>query len=1623
MFKKELYKSSTFILIFSIFSFTFFSFQGLTYAQDRESRELKVLGDTLFQSMSIEELKNIQSEYQKRINRINDEEGKTRDRGLEVTEEFLEREGGNIKDQDKILIRLAEYYYDEAEDEYLAQYEGYETLHSKYLEELDLYFEGQLETEPVEPPQPKYDYSKVIGVYEKILNEYPNSDFADDALYTKAYLMQQMDQGVESRKIYQEVIDRYPESHFAADSYMRLAEYYFDPREDKDTEQTIVELHRAIRLYKKVLQYRDSKRYDEALYKLGWSYYRLSATDPAYYSDAIIYFLAVVDDITRAEDLDPKNKASNPNVKDEAIQYIGISFSDDETYAYAGVSNARRFIENIGGREYGVEIMRSLGQTYQTTERYNEAIDSYSALLDMYPLYEEAPLIKQNVSETWYNLGDDSAAYRARDELFRDYNPKSDWYANLEASDIPDRLTHLKQGHKLSEKALQTNITLDFLRAQELDESNLPSMSMYKRVAKQCEDYLDVFPTDSNAYSVNWNYAQILDLKLNRFEEAYEQYIHVSNDYLETDFQQDAANNAIFVADTLVKLVFQGETDTALAASGIEISSVADEEALRPEVLTNEEKRLIEAYDNYIRLFPEDESTPKYLANAGAIYFNHKQFAEARVYFKTLVNRFPGAKEKTLAYRSIMDSYFYLGQFEDSEFIAKRILQSENLPDEERIFAQKRLAASIFNHAKLFEDQGQFMDAANEFRRVFIESPEDTVYAEAGLFNSGRNYDKIKEWEKALDTYLLLADQYPESKYAISSLVNAAEDNKELKRFSDAAGIYERIYSRQIDNPEEAETALYNAAYYYQEGEDWNNAIRLNNKYIATYPDNPLSTDFYFATAGFYLKLDNLTEANRIYAEFATKYPDDPRGVQAFYERGSYYQDNGQLTLAKAEYQKAIDKSEGLNRKGLDPNRYYVGESLNKMVDMLYNEYNDIQLTQPANNIEAQQARMRSLIKDISANDLKIIANGSIRSFEAAYRNAEVYEIFADKYVNQERNPNLNADQRFIEDRKIRDASAGLYDKAVDEYIKAMENIPIIAEKLDTDLFAEEDTVVAEAVLDTTFDDTTGMVARAEVVDSTKETGLKWYNKATSKISYLYYKEANITKENVNEALRTPNPQTDPYMSILFQARVITELINPSVEQTISAHQKNIDEAAALGLSNKYVEESRRQIMLTSNVPPEQVEKLAFLALRDYKEQMNEYRRLVEMEYGTVNTQGKDYMAIKDEVQLLIDISKNLAISALDNYRNSLDRASEYGIENDLIRTTENNMMRIAVELTDLYETYHDSALVFQDYYQMRFDSTENYNYDDAFLFYQDQTFSFSEYGLEILDHAFQLKEEYEISNLWASKILGKLIALDPATYAGAIEREKVVIESDGSWLVSKDYTPGYIQENFDDSGWKNAGIVTSDYNQFIDLGVDPKPMWYPTKPAVIDTSQISPFDTTFGMSDSLSGIDSLGLAVTDTTADQMAPIAETTIDTSAFADTGIDSLSSDTTQVYFRKVITLNGTPVDGYIYITADDDFNFFLNEEYITDDEDDNFAIIDTVDFGYMSYSVKQGANILAIRVTDTDNSARGVKLYGYFELIPMDITAAVTANSQVAALDIDPVILKRINTLNKNRITVR
>lgn len=1577
------------------------------------------VSDTLFEKMSIDELIQIREYFNNKVDKLREEEQKSLSEGKRLGEGFLGEKGATIKDRDKIYVRIAEYYIEDAERSYEEAYERLEVKYSEFDRQMKLYNEGKRDTEPALPETPKYDYTEALNIYDKLLDEYPASDFADDALYNKAWLLERMDRGAESRRIYQEVIDKYPDSRFAPESYIRLAEYFFAPRDDKtDEEQVVVELRKAIQLYKKVLNYRDSKRYDEALYKLGWSYYKLAARDPKYYDDSIVYFMAVADDITRAEKLDPNNKISNPDVRDEAIEYIGISFTD-ETYTSSGVDKARRMIERIGGREYGVEIMRAIGRTFQRIDEQEKAIYAFNNLLDMYPMYEEAALIQQRVVEGLYALGRDSEAYEARERLYSYYNPKSEWYAQLEQSDIKNKIEYLDETYKHTEAALRTNILLDLEKAEEMASNGLPAVSQYEVFADHCQLYLDLFPADSNAYDINWSYAFMLDSRLGRFKEAFEEYITVSNDYLQTKHQHNAALNAVFMADTLVKIKY-GVSDSVSF-------NLADIAQLSPEALTPEENRLIEAYDNYIRLFPDGEYTPNFLASAGGIYYNHKKFAEAKVYFQTLVKRFPGAEEKSLAMRSIMDSYFALGKFRDSEIIAKRILSDQNISEEQRDFAAKRLAQAIFKNAEFLEEQGDYFAAANEFFRIYAEAPTDPRMVQAALFNSGRNFENAKDWVRSIATYDTLVTAFPQSEYAVESLERIADCYKELEEFVMVGVTFERIFN-EYREAEVAELSLYNSSFYYQKGEDWANAIRVNNVYISNFPDQAFSVDLFFKNAELFLKMDNILEANRIYEEFAVRYPDDPRTVEAFYRRGNYYFDNDQETLAKAEYNKAIARSEQFRREGKDPNPYIAGEAVNKLADILHREYVSIELTQPQSNIDTQLARLRSLLTELNSTYSKVLTFGSPRSFEATFNIARSYEEFASTYAEQEINPALSRDRQFLERKRINEESAALYDKAIEEYKRVIDNIPIIAEKLGVDMTAqpvEEDTM---AFMEAEFDTTTALERAAEV-DSTRDLAGKYHLKAKDKVSELLYTKATLTSENIYQAVNVESPSQDILTTIIFKVKLFQQAVNPAVESTINAHLTNIQEAEALGLSNKYVEESKRQVLLTSNILASEYEALTELAFEEYEYSRDQIKILIEREFEAVNEQGLDYYTLDQNAAQMIDYAKILSEQVLKIYENTLVLAEEHDIENDLIRNTKDRLLRYAVEVTDKMQVYADSATKMSEYYMARFDSTENYNYDDGRVFFENYYFNFNEDISSVLQIAYQARETYDIKNLWANKLLLKLIKMDPVAYSASIEKERVVVVSDESWKYSTTYfEEEWVKLDFNDTGWSNAEVVPSTYNPFFDLGYDPQAIWVRTTIAPSVTDTMMQDTLSMGMMDS-SGVaagDTLmsdPFAVTDTVmADSAQFVDPFASDSVAFESPAFASVEVDT-QVYFRKSFDIDGTPVSGAFYVTADEDYRVFLNGEYMIDDMLDNYSIIDTLDYYTLEYSVKPGKNVIAVDVIDADSSAGGMKFYGFFEILPSDITAAAEKQARVEKIIVDPVVLKKLNVLNKNRISTR
>ena len=149
--------------------------------------------------------------------------------------------------------------------------------------------------------------------------------------------------------------------------------------------------------------------------------------------------------------------------------------------------------------------------------------------------------------------------------------------------------------------------------------------------------------------------------------------------------------------------------------------------------------------------------------------------------------------------------------------------------------------------------------------------------------------------------------------------------------------------------------------------------------------------------------------------------------------------------------------------------------------------------------------------------------------------------------------------------------SVPAYDRAVEEYKNVLLNLPTLAEKLDISM----DTTQAAIEKPEVEADSSVVVQKEVVADSSSEVALKWFDRAEEKISLIQYNVAQTSSGFIDEYLLVDNPNTG-VRALVFKDQVLRSLVAPQVKVTIDAHLKNIAVAKELDLDNKYVEESKR---------------------------------------------------------------------------------------------------------------------------------------------------------------------------------------------------------------------------------------------------------------------------------------------------------------------------------------------------------------------------------------------------------------------------------------------------------------
>ena len=1307
------------------------------------AQTMRVNPDSAFWQLSLPELQSYRGYYVQELESRQEEKRNLIQRGIEDGERLL-AVGPDQDVIDDILIRLADLYYYKEKDDYFNEMATYDLQLSRYEQD-------QISELPEEP---RLVCDQSLSIYQRIIDEFPQSDLVDDAIYNKAFLYEEMVESEKANQIYLHLIDAYPQSPYIPEAYMRLAEHFFNP--------PVNDLTTAIDYYEKVLEYKDSPRYDEAMYKLGWSYYRLTQ-----YPEAISYFTLLIENFKTVQKFDPKGLDLRTDLRDEAIDYIAISFID-----FGGPAKARQYLNGIDDPEWGEQMLERLGDIYKDEkEDYLNAVAAFKEWLIFRPHSARAPQVQGKIVACYQILNDKANAYSARQDLFETYKPDGDWWERTE--DDKNKL----EAYRLAEEALRENINTLIRQAEETSRRGL-----YEKAVELGLEYLETFPEDIHSYKVRWNNAIILDTKLQRYKEALQEYLTISMVYNENKYNRfaremglstikDASENAVVVADSLVQREYR---QNRTGGDGRKTSNPKD-----PNPLTTAESWLAMAYDNYIRLFPFDQNTPTILANAGALYYGHNQFDEALKYFRTLVKYFPKSDQIQNVQLSILESYFGNQDYESAEILAKRIIE-ESTSEEIRGKAKKRLGEAIFLKAQVLAEAGKSSEAADEYYRMALEA--GTVeFVDRALFNAAREYERSEDYPAAIRAYESLKVTHSESPLLLDALNNLAFDYGEIGKHREGAKTYEDL-AEILDDEDAARDALYNARVFYEKAEDWQKAIEMGTAFASRYPDAVDAPMVYMKTAEYHQNGGDFVSVARVYESFPERFPESPLAIEAMYRLGEYYSDIDSLEAAENAFYRAFEQNAKLEAAGIEGNRFFAAEGLFRATRMLHERYNRISFRLPLEEQQRSMARKESLLNRLVDQYTKVIAFETYRLPESIFSIGEAYENYALTWSNQDV-PWMDLTERAVKEREINNRTTQIYNEALTAYLKAIEVLGKVAEE-----------TIASA-----SSDPPGTQSRE---DSLVTLTNRWLTTSKEKVSETLYWMAEVNQRSIERLMSVPVPGDLEGMARLeYRSQVLVRAIKPLLDVVAEAHQRNLHVADSLGLNNTWTDASKTKLLAALNFLGREFEHLSFDGLSEYRYLEDVFRRVV---FDSVQEPPGD---VTQSMINFIEVTKTYTEGALKLCNEANTRALESGVPVPALIESQDELIRFALGVADTLENLIRISTENQSQARTRFEETGDLIYEDALASFEDNAYFLNENLKSILELAYETKEGFRTHSALGGWLAVRLLRLDPDVYTERfkIPVQEMIVRTDTTWMYTTDYQKGWDLLGFDAAGWRRA--------------------------------------------------------------------------------------------------------------------------------------------------------------------------------------------------------------------------
>lgn len=1291
------------------------------------TREVPV--DSAYWHLSLPELESFRSYYLEEMRNNQVEKEMLIKRGIADGERLL-RTNPDTSVLADILIRLADLYYYKEKDDYLIRMAVFDSL----LENVSPEMSEKL------PPEPEPDFTRSLALYDRILDEFPGCEMIDDALYNKGFLFEETGEFDQAFEFYNQLISGSPLSSYVPEAYMRMGEYHFNPPRNQ--------LDKAIEAYKSVIEHPSHVRYYEALYKLGWSHYRLSE-----YPAAISYFTTLVENQEEGLHMKQGSESETMSLRDEALEYIAISFLD-----FGGPSKASDYTVQIGQPEWGRQMLEKMGDIYKNDkEDYRKAVMAYGLLRRQMMNDDRGPEIQKKIVECYEALNEFQSAFQARNNLFLDYKPGSDWW--LTERDEEVQLT----SYRLTAEALRDNFNW-LLKAS--TEENTTDLAKIEQTVATGRQYLNAFPEDLYAYQIRWNVALLLDTRLKRYYDALKEYLTISMVYQDDVYQsfarerglnsiQDAAENAIVVAGLIYDAENTNGLDTLAARQDKDF--ITNGAALDSIPLSNSARWLAMAYENFIKLFPFDSKTPTMLTNTGALYYAHNQFDEALKYFKTLHRYFPDSEQARTIQYSILESYFGKRDFESVEILAKRIL-AEDYPADIRSKAEKRLGESIFLRAQEYAEQGEIEQAANEYMRMTLEVP-NMAFADRALFNAGQAFEQLQKFVSAIRAYELLRVSYAGSVFFLDAVNNLALDYAELGEFGRAADRYLQ-FAKLAKDSSRIHDAYYNAHLFYVKAENWPTAIQTGDIYRIQYPANPEAAQISFNLAEYAGKSGQKQLQRRYYKNYIQTYTGQIAVVEAAYRLGMEYIAADSTARAIDTFKLAQILNQDLIQGGSESNDFFAAEGLVEIANILRNRMDRIRIIGDPAEKRAADATVAGLRSELVTLYREILAYKTTHLPEMLYRIGHTHEQYALIWAKQSLSETDPA-KRAVESKTIHEKSTTLLHEAYVSYSEAVELMKKV-------IGGEPEPSAADTLKELQTDST--LVS----------TGI-WLTQSETKISEMLYRIAEVNSIAIDHLLAVPFPEgLETAVLLEYRSQVLLQAILPLVDTVTEAHMRNLSVSAGLGLNNEWMEESRQKVLKTLAFLGKSFMGLSFDALNVFSETRLAYFEEVR------KLEQDGFSETPAGMATLIELSKSYARAGIQFYERGIGRLKQDSVVPRIQQQFRDSLYTLIVGTNDVLVKLQKQAADDQQLADSLYQKMQQIKFEDMLTAFEDNAYFLSESQKAVLEDGFRLLRTER--DLHAMTLGIQLLRIDTPLYSERFNLPVKTIEMalDSTWLVSE---------------------------------------------------------------------------------------------------------------------------------------------------------------------------------------------------------------------------------------------